>query len=344
MVIKTYTISELRKKTKQGHPFGLTKIETQRTELLEYCENRLQSIDHSLDPSTIRATFGGNEKEIDWAVAGGLASGIGGLGAGVSAAANAQLENAKIRERNAQRDAMTRRIMNLAGAAKSEMAAEYIRTIQTLTKPVKKKDEPRINITDSTKALSEHLILNYDPYDKQPFSQPYIGIQSTYEHGRIDGYLKVTVEKEGDYIVPMPYLGVSHTEGTGFYIDTLKENYIHHTVNKVVPVILWVIEEKKQKNNYPAHDPLDVKDSEGYQQFSADWNALCKATVPPLTGQQIMEFFQLFAIITCILTFILFLIVLFASNNTASPGAALTIPFVISCIISFFITWCIQNG
>ena len=42
------------------------------------------------------------EKEHDWAVMGGLASGLAGPGAGIATAVNAQIENAQIRARNSQ--------------------------------------------------------------------------------------------------------------------------------------------------------------------------------------------------------------------------------------------------
>ena len=49
-------------------------------------------------------TFGGKEKETDWAVMGGLANGLGGIGAGIATAANAQVHNAGVRARNAAAD------------------------------------------------------------------------------------------------------------------------------------------------------------------------------------------------------------------------------------------------
>lgn len=54
----------------------------------------------------------GQQKEVDWAVAGGIASAIGGAGAGVAAALDAQSKNASIREQNARAAQNTAAINN----------------------------------------------------------------------------------------------------------------------------------------------------------------------------------------------------------------------------------------
>lgn len=65
----------------------------------------------------------GQQKERDWAIWGGAASGLAGLGAGVSTAVDVQLKNMQIREENKKRlDATMPGYMMLTGSAKQNRA------------------------------------------------------------------------------------------------------------------------------------------------------------------------------------------------------------------------------
>lgn len=67
----------------------------------------------------------GQQKEHDWAVAGGIASAIGGGGAGVAAALDAQQRNVDIRRKNAQMAANVNTINTLVDQIRSETEAKY---------------------------------------------------------------------------------------------------------------------------------------------------------------------------------------------------------------------------
>ncbi len=67
----------------------------------------------------------GQQKEHDWAVAGGIASAIGGGGAGVAAALDAQTRNADIRQRNAQMAQNVYTINSLLDQIQSNRESNY---------------------------------------------------------------------------------------------------------------------------------------------------------------------------------------------------------------------------
>lgn len=88
---------EARELRKYSELIGREKRIAMLTDLYEGCEEDAEN-SIRMYSALINST---QEKEIDWAVRGGMVSGIAGTAAGVSAALDAQVKNEKIRARNA---------------------------------------------------------------------------------------------------------------------------------------------------------------------------------------------------------------------------------------------------
>jgi len=87
---------------KLGYAFGLEKV---------YVQNKLREFHHKELNQNVADAFnrtadivGYHEREVDWAIAGGVAQGLAGAGAGIAAAINTQIRNSEVRARNIKRD------------------------------------------------------------------------------------------------------------------------------------------------------------------------------------------------------------------------------------------------
>ena len=94
-----------QKKMKTPYPhFGQEKRAAVWQEKIDACEEIIKSLTQEIDSlQQKRERIVGNakfESKMDWAVAGGIGSAIGGAGAGVMAALEAQAENARVDQRN----------------------------------------------------------------------------------------------------------------------------------------------------------------------------------------------------------------------------------------------------
>lgn len=332
MSFTEYSTSELRRKFSKNLPFGLEKLRVIREDRMAYCERKVKGIDHSFSSDTIRATFGGHEKEKDWAILGGLSSGIGGVGAGVATAVNAQMENAEIRKRNAERDANAERIVQLSRGLSGQLSSKYISEIQLMVSTERKERSLLIGISKSTKELASYLQIDI-------LNGSSVRVRSSYKDARIDGYLKIYVDGEGSYILPLPYYGVEETQ-------IVNNQYLNHSLtlvetrdtwkNKIIsvePVVLWTIEEEATQENCTARTLDDIKASPYYQRFENDWlNLPSSTTASAMSFQDFSVCLGAFILITTILTGIIAIIVLIA-NESASIEEALLIPFLISAVI-----------
>ena len=103
------------------------------------------------------------QKEVDWAVIGGAASGIGGFGAGLAAAMDAQAKNAEIRAQNARNMPLTMAgvaYYNGQAATAAERTASINAQLQALTTKLVGKDTTetvfaQLHISDPTCATTE---------------------------------------------------------------------------------------------------------------------------------------------------------------------------------------------
>lgn len=108
---KNQRIAGLMKEEKEIENKNIEYINFYGIEKLKrYCKHKISECEATIrqcirDEETIRN--GGEviynsskQKETDWAIAGGIASGLGGIGAGISTALNAQARNAEVRSNN----------------------------------------------------------------------------------------------------------------------------------------------------------------------------------------------------------------------------------------------------
>lgn len=75
---------------------------TGRSKRIAMLNKRAHELAQEVSSFSLLSDNWGQKKESDWAIAGGIASAIGGAGAGVAAAVNTQIKNAGIRAQNAQ--------------------------------------------------------------------------------------------------------------------------------------------------------------------------------------------------------------------------------------------------
>ena len=103
--------------------FGLSKMQEMIEDKNQHCREAPAKMAEAL--RDMAALAGTHEKEGDWAIMGGLAQGIGGIGAGIAAAADTQIKNAEIRQRNARRDAQAAQLNNIAESGQCYTLRSY---------------------------------------------------------------------------------------------------------------------------------------------------------------------------------------------------------------------------
>lgn len=347
MSFTRYSTKELRRKFRKDLPFGLEKLRVIREDRTAFCEKKLKELDHTFSPDTLRATFGGHEKEKDWAISGGLASGIGGAGAGIASALNTQIENAEIRRRNAQRDANAEKIVRLAKNASGILEGEYLSALELMYTTKPKEADLRIGISKSTKELASYLQIDI-------LNGHTIRVLSSYDEARIDGYLKIVVENEDDFILPMPYYGIEKTESNEVrYINPVTiliearrdGNAVENKLLSVEPLVLWTIEKEANDNNYSAHALSDVEKSPDYQRFMSEWNLLPVGTaMPEITARQVGTFCIAFFCSFVMITLIGAMVMIISSDGNLSAEETFGKPQMISALISLILSYMIAKN
>lgn len=264
----TYTLVELNQQARDGQfYFGIKKITIQREKEIQRLYKSLEESGRSFSRENIMATIGRQEKEKDWAVLGGLSSGLAGGGAGIATAVNTQLENQQIRERNEKRRILAERVASVAETAFDEVTQARLKLISWLE--ASKADDSRIhiNIGSSTQELFNCLYIK-----KSSSIEIY---QSAYES--IDGYLDVCFGKES-YVVPLPYMGIE----SGSISKTICfEGDNNRQITSIKPLVLWTIEtpdakafNMKNRNSKNANSIQDMRECPAYSTFITSWNLL----------------------------------------------------------------------
>ncbi len=144
---------------------------------------------------------GKHEKEGDWAIAGGIAQGLGGIGAGIAAAANTQIKNAEIRERNAQRDAQATQLYTLANQV-NDTRLDLINADSALS-------DWRVSVDEDTSSLFRRLSISVGKITSfHTVEITFTMTDSSYPY-KVDGYLKMITHTAngkflGEKIIPIP--------------------------------------------------------------------------------------------------------------------------------------------
>lgn len=357
MEYSSYSLSKNYGKMKS---FGRKKFQEMREKRIEECEKRIKQLENTFSSSTIQATFGGHEKERDWAIWGGMASGAGGIGAGVSTAIDVQRTNAEVRQRNAQRDEQARQISMHAQNAMGWMTERYVKEIAELREKENREERYRYGIAVPTEELFRMLEIKLDPFKgSSPYGWDSMGMDQTEpptitmkllnKCGRVDGYVKITVEQEGEYIMPLPYGGVGTSKST-ITIDTKKnDGWKYNRVTKVEPLVLWTVEEQVRDNNYCAYEVEELSESPDCARFLNEWRNVAgsifsipreKRAKRKLTKDEWQGMTYLFVFSFLIIFFIAFVIILINNQSESAQfvmGRAALWALCISGLLTFII-------
>ena len=199
------------------------------------------------------------EKKKDWAILGGIASGIGGTGASVSVATQAMLENNEIDRRNAQ-------LKRLANQTISEMYSSSTRINSDIYDLQKELELFKYHLKEIDKKVvwkeydSKEIFKKLYIYSTVKKTKDLCGLQINVEITNnfdsedlsgistvVDGTLQADIYHNDNTFVdsvciPLPLFGVSTEEKVLMYTDMYVEANGEYTV-KVKPNKLWVMEE-----------------------------------------------------------------------------------------------------
>lgn len=223
--------------------FGLSKMQ----EMLEDKNQHFREAPAKMAEAirNMAALAGTHEKEGDWAIMGGLAQGIGGIGAGIAAAADTQIKNAEIRQRNARRDAQASQLNNIANQV-SATRLGLIDINDALS-------DWQVSVDEDTKSLFKQLCISagkieyggqvnitFSMYDS---SCPY----------KVDGYLKMKkYSMQGrlidEKIVPIPIWEKGNNQAVLNCI--VKESGSADVKLEFEPYILWKISTDTHLKHY----------------------------------------------------------------------------------------------
>lgn len=264
--------------------FGLTKVQKmhalRRTHMGEIMGSMLQAA------SGIASALEQGEREIDWAIAGGMAAGAGGIVAGAAAALDAQAKNVEIRQRNAERRAQAADIREAAqNIAQSSMLPRdgidmglllprlrvcTSRTSEELCSLL----EVKANIPTGSFANKPTKPISYSFGDTYNTNSVVLNF-STKHTRQIDGYIRLIMKDEKDAplwekIIPLPMLGTGpYTNGCLF----LSLPYAVRAV-EIKPVALWELEDDSAPD---AREAWELGSSTDDQRLSREWRANEKA-------------------------------------------------------------------
>ena len=161
--------------------FGLSKMQ----KILEDMNQHLREAPARLADAArkMAALVGTHEKEGDWAITGGLAQGLGGIGAGISAAAETQRKNAEIRQRNAQRDAQASQLNSLA----NQVGGSRLNLVDIDAAL----SDWRVSVDEDTKSLFNRLRISAGKISALGDVDITFSMSDSSCPYRVDGYLKI---------------------------------------------------------------------------------------------------------------------------------------------------------
>lgn len=257
--------------------FGIEKIEKE----LEEHNRRISEVNAKLGEAVMKMgdIAGKHEKEADWAVMGGIAHGIGGLGAGVSAAAQTQINNMEVRARNAQRDIEAANLYSLGAQFKDMPTPNAVVAEKSL----------KVCIENKTENLFRRLSLHCDLTLKSSTIISFYDSNPDKTDTWIDGYLIMEVyNKEGsiyaERIIPVPFWqgkrsASLHAVPLPTYTPpksmwTGGPTPMSQKAERVEfrPLVLWEVAVTNAPNYYEARNLSDIPDSENKRNFIEEWN------------------------------------------------------------------------
>lgn len=253
--VRTAALAEEKKKEESLHArlaqFASCTGKEKRIAMLqaEYLENT-QKADYYSKMATAGASLG-QQKEIDWATRGGIASGLAGGAAGVATALDAQAKNEQIRAQNAAMSKLTgpavMKMMTTAGtyrsAAKKNLEDIEAAKTKVVSKTNKETVLKNLNITDPDIQVSDTGAITIVVAVSQKEPVKILGTAP----GVIDGVVaaEIYAGKElvgtADIVLPTWGVGKYSTHAEGICLTGGKKNTNYRLVYKARS--LWEIEE-----------------------------------------------------------------------------------------------------
>ena len=235
--------------------FLLDAIEKKKSAIVAYKEGQeaMKTLGIVLSNSVTQ------EKKKDWAVLGGIADGLGGLGAGVAVATQAMLENNEIEKRNKERKQLANEVVSEIYSAAGKVSSD----IYDLEK---EQQLLSYHLTETSKKVvweeytAEEIFEKLEISSSVNMTKNYHGLQLTFDiksNFKINGLKDVKTVVDGtlqadiyhndntfvdSVCIPLPLFGVSTEEKVLMYTDMYVEANGEYTV-KVKPNKLWVMEE-----------------------------------------------------------------------------------------------------
>lgn len=259
--------------------FGLAKIEQQKKlRIVHESENRarLSKSLHQLANLTAQP-----EKEADWAIMGGLAQGIGGVGAGIAAAAQTQVNNMAVRARNAKRAADAQTMHNAADNLDSilgdirrdtTISSDDIGHISVRlcnTEELFNKLGFHCSFPEPLISESKHVAPISFPTQDHNTDNQIVSISVSTSHSvRIDGYVAVEMMDSARHsfwekVIPLPMLGAGRPEETSTLIISIPKAVQELRFH---PIALWELTDAGEKNAYSASTIESIPNSKGFQE------------------------------------------------------------------------------
>ena len=139
-----------------------------------------------------------NQKEGDWAIAGGIAQGLGGIGAGLFAAASTIQNNAKIRQDNEIRTAYRGMVMM--------ETAKQMNDLDRKAEALRNKTVAQYTVNENTAELFNNLTISREYY--RSTWGPVVVKLKVQNHGNetVFGSINVVLERKGKQVASCPAL------------------------------------------------------------------------------------------------------------------------------------------
>ena len=254
--------------------FGTEKIELEIAEHNRAAKESVGKLSNAL--IGLGNLAGQHEKESDWAIAGGLASGIGGVGTGIAAAGQTQINNMEVRARNAQRDAAAAQYYSLANQAKGLKGPALLNGDSDFKVCIKQ------SINDLFKKLRIYA-------DKVKWGTTTIHFSlDDSAPAWIDGYVIMKVcnpdgEVYDEQVIPVPFWGerrfaelVVHNVPEDTSTKGMKNKTYGHLGTeaaslKFEPMVLWELDVTNNPDYHYARKISDLPDTPDKQRFLHEW-------------------------------------------------------------------------
>lgn len=213
-----YDIDKERNKIKKAEKWKFKKFSRLRgrEKRLQMLQDKLQELESERDrplmlPGEMLKAGCFETKEVNWAIAGGIASAMGGLGAGIMVAIETEAENERMRQKNSED---FKNVLSACQTVYMQNFSKYGSQIRALEEKIKEATEARINESFDTDKCFE--LLNCTSKSAIDATKKILSVWTTVEYqgdGNVDGCLLATIfankKAVGKTLLVLPLEGVS---------------------------------------------------------------------------------------------------------------------------------------